>query len=161
VPRSTTSCPSSTSVVRTSSRSRTPRWLNGTATFIRIVTLPGMQGPDLWRELGQQLRVDSVRCAAEAKSGHPTSGMSGAELMAGRKVAARPFRAGVRAGVTAPVEGWQGKAAEPAAYCGLDKLIPILAGHRLVQHGPRQQERHPVVYVARTRTLGPNTIEIA
>jgi transketolase len=38
--------------------------------------------PDLWRELGQQLRVDSVRCAATAKSGHPTSGMSAADLMA-------------------------------------------------------------------------------
>src|SRR2546421_1369275 len=37
---------------------------------------------ELWRELGQQFRVDSVRCAAEAKSGHPTSGMSAADLMA-------------------------------------------------------------------------------
>jgi transketolase len=37
---------------------------------------------ELWRELGQQFRVDSVRCAAEAGSGHPTSGMSGADLMA-------------------------------------------------------------------------------
>jgi transketolase len=34
------------------------------------------------RELGQQFRVDSVRCAAAAKSGHPTSGMSAADLMA-------------------------------------------------------------------------------
>jgi transketolase len=41
-----------------------------------------MEGPELWRELGQQLRVDSVRCAAEAKSGHPSSGMSAADLMA-------------------------------------------------------------------------------
>src|SRR6266700_2930885 len=41
-----------------------------------------MQGPELGRELGQQLRVDSVRCAAEAKSGHPTPGMSAADLMA-------------------------------------------------------------------------------
>jgi transketolase len=37
---------------------------------------------ELWRELGQQLRVDSIRCAAAAKSGHPTSGMSAADLMA-------------------------------------------------------------------------------
>ncbi len=36
----------------------------------------------LWQELGQQFRVDSVRCAAQAKSGHPTSGMSAADLMA-------------------------------------------------------------------------------
>src|SRR3954462_14892940 len=41
-----------------------------------------MDGPELWCQLGQQLRVDSVRCAAEAKSGHPTSGMSAADLMA-------------------------------------------------------------------------------
>src|SRR5438270_13825528 len=41
-----------------------------------------MSDAELWRELGQQLRVDSVRCAAYAKSGHPTSGMSAADLMA-------------------------------------------------------------------------------
>ncbi len=34
------------------------------------------------RELGQQLRVDSVRAAAAANSGHPTSSMSAADLMA-------------------------------------------------------------------------------
>ncbi|WAU84076.1 transketolase [Streptomyces sp. Qhu-G9] len=33
-------------------------------------------------ELGQQLRVDSVRAAAAAGSGHPTSSMSSADLMA-------------------------------------------------------------------------------
>ncbi|MFH8933029.1 transketolase [Streptomyces griseosporeus] len=33
-------------------------------------------------ELGQQLRVDSVRAAASAGSGHPTSSMSAADLMA-------------------------------------------------------------------------------
>ncbi len=41
-----------------------------------------MDDLQLWRELGQQFRVDSVRCAAQAKSGHPTSGMSPADLMA-------------------------------------------------------------------------------
>jgi transketolase len=35
-----------------------------------------------WRELAQQFRVDSIRTAAAAKSGHPTSGMSAADLMA-------------------------------------------------------------------------------
>src|SRR5918995_5988078 len=34
------------------------------------------------REVGQQFRVDSIRTAAAAKSGHPTSGMSAADLMA-------------------------------------------------------------------------------
>ena len=38
--------------------------------------------PDEWRELGQQLRVDSVRSSSAAKSGHPTSSMSAADLMA-------------------------------------------------------------------------------
>jgi transketolase len=33
-------------------------------------------------ELGQQLRVDSIRCSAAAGSGHPTSSMSAADLMA-------------------------------------------------------------------------------
>ena len=33
-------------------------------------------------ELGQQLRVDSVRSSSEANSGHPTSSMSAADLMA-------------------------------------------------------------------------------
>jgi transketolase len=37
---------------------------------------------ELWRELAQQFRVDSIRTAAAAKSGHPTSGMSAADLMA-------------------------------------------------------------------------------
>ena len=41
-----------------------------------------MTDPELWRELGQQLRVDSIRAAAVPKSGHPTSSMSAADLMA-------------------------------------------------------------------------------
>src|ERR1700758_4503680 len=41
-----------------------------------------MDDVELWRELGQQLRVDAIRPAAKAGSGHPTSGMSAADLMA-------------------------------------------------------------------------------
>ncbi len=41
-----------------------------------------MDDAQRWRELGQQFRVDSVRCAAAAESGHPTSGMSATDLMA-------------------------------------------------------------------------------
>jgi transketolase len=37
---------------------------------------------DFRRELGQQLRVDSVRASSAAGSGHPTSSMSAADLMA-------------------------------------------------------------------------------
>jgi transketolase len=37
---------------------------------------------DFCRELGQQLRVDSIRCSTAAGSGHPTSSMSAADLIA-------------------------------------------------------------------------------
>ncbi len=37
---------------------------------------------ELWHELAQQLRVDSVRATAAAGSGHPTSAMSAADLIA-------------------------------------------------------------------------------
>jgi transketolase len=37
---------------------------------------------DSIRELGKQLRVDSIRCSTAAGSGHPTSSMSAADLMA-------------------------------------------------------------------------------
>jgi transketolase len=35
-----------------------------------------------WHELAQQLRVDSIRCSTAAGSGHPTSSLSAADLMA-------------------------------------------------------------------------------
>ena len=41
-----------------------------------------MSATDRRRELAQQLRVDSVRMSAAAKSGHPTSSMSAADLAA-------------------------------------------------------------------------------
>jgi len=41
-----------------------------------------MATPQEWHELAQQLRVDSIRCTTKAGSGHPTSSMSAADLMA-------------------------------------------------------------------------------
>src|SRR5437762_594751 len=41
-----------------------------------------MQDAERWRELGQQLRVDSIRAAAVTSSGHPTSSLSAADLLA-------------------------------------------------------------------------------
>ncbi len=41
-----------------------------------------MNEVERWQELGQQLRVDSVRCSSKAGSGHPTSSMSAADLLA-------------------------------------------------------------------------------
>jgi transketolase len=40
-----------------------------------------MDDANFLRELGQQLRVDSIRCSDAAGSGHPTSSMSAADLM--------------------------------------------------------------------------------
>ncbi len=44
--------------------------------------VPTLVRVDLWRELGQQLRVDAIRATAVSGSGHPTSAMSGADLIA-------------------------------------------------------------------------------
>ena len=41
-----------------------------------------MATQEQWHELAQQLRVDSIRCTTAAGSGHPTSSMSAADLMA-------------------------------------------------------------------------------
>jgi len=41
-----------------------------------------MNDLDLWTELAAQLRVDSIRSSSAAGSGHPTSSMSAADLMA-------------------------------------------------------------------------------
>ncbi|WIG57978.1 MAG: Transketolase [Ktedonobacterales bacterium] len=41
-----------------------------------------MATPQQWHELAQQLRVDSIRATTKAGSGHPTSSMSAADLMA-------------------------------------------------------------------------------
>lgn len=39
-------------------------------------------GPDTWKRLATQLRVDSIRSTTAAGSGHPTSSLSAADLMA-------------------------------------------------------------------------------
>jgi transketolase len=49
-----------------------------------------VQTMDDIRELAQQLRVDSIRCSTSAGSGHPTSSMSAADVMA--VLLARHFR---------------------------------------------------------------------
>ena len=43
---------------------------------------PPLTRTELWRELAQQLRVDSIRATAVSGSGHPTSAMSAADLVA-------------------------------------------------------------------------------
>ncbi|WP_394828315.1 transketolase [Pendulispora albinea] len=41
-----------------------------------------IEHPEQARELATQLRIDSLRCSTAAKSGHPTSSLSAADLMA-------------------------------------------------------------------------------
>ena len=48
----------------------------GDGTVDQDTGLPGVF------ELAQQLRVDAIRCSTAAGSGHPTSGMSAADVMA-------------------------------------------------------------------------------
>jgi transketolase len=43
---------------------------------------PSTKQLEQWHELAQQLRIDSIRSTTAAGSGHPTSSMSGADLMA-------------------------------------------------------------------------------
>jgi transketolase len=43
---------------------------------------PATDHSTAWGQLARQLRVDSIRCTAAAGSGHPTSALSAAELMA-------------------------------------------------------------------------------
>lgn len=44
--------------------------------------MPSAEQIALWNDLARQLRADSIRCTTAAGSGHPTSGMSAADLMA-------------------------------------------------------------------------------
>jgi transketolase len=46
------------------------------------MTTTAPAGVELWRAVAQQLRVDSIRTSSKAKSGHPSSAMSAADLMA-------------------------------------------------------------------------------
>src|SRR5215469_3388380 len=52
--------------------------------LIMATATPGLTAQDTrsLHELGQQLRVDSIRCSTAAGSGHPTSSMSAADLIA-------------------------------------------------------------------------------
>jgi transketolase len=47
-----------------------------------VTEVPTSQDFEFIRELGQQLRVDGIRASTTAGSGHPTSSMSAADLMA-------------------------------------------------------------------------------
>src|SRR5437868_11181335 len=45
-------------------------------------TLTMVHSPQVWKDLATQLRADSIRSTTAAGSGHPTSSMSAADLLA-------------------------------------------------------------------------------
>ena len=49
--------------------------------FLSMVEVQASQVATI-KDLARQLRVDSIRCTTEAGSGHPTSSMSAADIMA-------------------------------------------------------------------------------
>src|SRR5919201_5374970 len=51
--------------------------------FRRVATVTATSTRlDLYRQIARQLRADSIRCSTAAGSGHPTSSLSAADLMA-------------------------------------------------------------------------------
>src|SRR5260221_13984501 len=74
---------------------------------------------DLYRELARQLRADSIRCSTAAGSGHPTSSLSAADLMAGLLLRGLPHNwSKAQAPAKDPPLFNQGHAAPPH-YCPL------------------------------------------
>src|SRR5258708_28528950 len=61
------------------SRARLRNWM---AQDVKDARLVGADDFDTIRELGQQLRIDGIRASTAAGSGHPTSSMSAADLIA-------------------------------------------------------------------------------
>src|SRR5436309_3534655 len=53
-----------------------------TETTLAKGTLTMVHSPQTWKDLATQLRADSIRSTTAAGSGHPTSSMSAADLMA-------------------------------------------------------------------------------
>src|SRR5215471_7074826 len=56
-------------------------FIRGSPGRLSAMTVQTLTMDDI-RDLAQQLRVDSIRCSTSAGSGHPTSSMSAADLMA-------------------------------------------------------------------------------
>ncbi len=62
-----------------------PRAIIWSVRIVRYLSTMAVGAPakvETYRELARQLRVDSIRCSTAAGSGHPTSSLSAADLMA-------------------------------------------------------------------------------
>src|SRR5437899_2029785 len=84
------------------------------------------------RQLGQQLRVDSIRCSTAAGSGHPTSSMSASDL----------------------AEGSIWEAFDKAGFYGLANLTAILDINRLGQRGETEYGWSMDTYRRRIEAFG-------
>src|SRR5919197_260075 len=140
------------------------------------VEWPIMDDRELWRELGQQFRVDSVRCAAEANSGHPTpaipwvdvaTGSLGQGLpigvgmgIAGKYLDRLPYRVWVLCGDSEMAEGSMWEAFEHAAHYELDNVIAVIDVNRLGQRGETMGGWDIDRHATRARAFGWHTIEI-
>ena len=129
-----------------------------------------MNDVELWRELGQQLRVDAIRPAAKAGSGHPTpripwvdvaTGSLGQGLpyavgmaLAGKRLDRLPFRVWTLCGDSEIAEGSQWEALEHAAFYELDNLVAIIDVNRLGQRGETMHGWDLDSYAARARAFG-------
>jgi hypothetical protein len=113
-------------------------------------------------ELGRQLRVDSIRCTTAAESGHPTSSMSAADLMAVLLVKSLKYdwdHPG-HPNNDRLAEGSIWEAFDEAGHYQLSNLIAILDMNRLGQRGPTELGWDAPVYAARARAFGWHAIEI-
>jgi transketolase len=97
-------------------------------------------------ELGQQLRVDSVRSSTSAGSGHPTSSMSAADLMA--VLVSRHLR-----------YDWDSPD-DKASHYKLANLIAIVDVNRLGQRGPTDLGWDTGAYRRRAEAFGARTFVI-
>ena len=140
---------------------------------------------ELWQELGQQLRVDSLRSSGTAGSGHPTSSMSAADLIAvlmtkylkydftkpenvnndhlifaGKYLDRIPYTVWVLCGDSEMAEGSMWEALELSSFSKLDNLIAIVDVNRLGQRGETRYGWDLNAYTDRAKAFGWHTIQI-
>src|SRR5437773_358899 len=113
---------------------------------------------DLYDTLARQLRADSIRCSTAAGSGHPTSSLSAADLMA--VLLAAPHHVWTLTGDSELAEGsiWEGL--DHAGHERLANFTAIFDVNRLGQRGPTELEWNLDAYAARVKAFGCEPIVI-
>src|SRR5947209_1753776 len=90
---------------------------------------------DLWRELGTQLRIDSIRCTPAAGSGGRGLAVGVGDALAAQRLDRLPYRVWVLLGDSEMAEGSVWEAFHLAAYYQLHNLVAIVDVNRLGQRG--------------------------